>query len=1842
VHQDGGGKWVPTLDANGGALPAEILLAGIEATVNADGDIDVTFPGGAPTLSLPPLAFGDTGIVLTMGGIQLFLSKSQTPDGFKGFTASTVAVHLSGGLGIDHAPDPVTFTDLRIGSSGFSGAIDASWTASFDDATKTLGGTGVGELFGVPFAAKSLGLNIQQDVPVGASFKGILVLPFFGGAVDVDIGFGPNGKMTVGIDAPAGLATCTIEDVFDIALDSLGFEIADGELTAKLSGKITPTFGGLDWPSFDVKELAIDSKGHVNLDGGWLDLPQQYSFDFQGFKLDITKFGFGRNSDGTKWIGMSGAVELVKGLPAGASVKGLRITAKDDWSDPQISFEGVGVELAIPGVLQFKGEVDYDGANHSFSGDISLKLEAMDLTIDGTLVAGVKDGSNYFALFVDAELPSGIPLGPSGVAAYGFAGLLALQMGPNKAANQPWYDISHSGWYNTPTPGVEILSKWTASKGSRAFGAGMSFGTLADNGYSFNGRALLLLILPGPVIALQGTADILEERDAGSQTDPPFRTIAVLDKNAGTLLFGVDATYAYPRANGDLIKINGGLEAFYDFTDPTRWHLYLGLDEPRESRIQARVLEMFDADAYFMLDAHQLRMGSWIGFKRSWHFSKLSIDLEAWMENNAIVSFKPAHLHGDLTLHGSVQLKVFRFAAGLEIDAHIEADVSQPFHLLGDFRVGIHLPRPLKSIGVDVSLEWGPTPELPPKPIVLKDVAIEHFKSSVSWPLATGQFVIPNYGDGDGFLLSQAPSAPSDSLPPPAGLQRVPMDCRPSISFARNVWDYALVGIVAHPLDPEWEQIGDPLHNQGPVRMRYGLRSVQLDKFDGASWTTVAAATGSSSTGSGQLFGAWSAVAAVGGTGPAQNKLLLWSKSGLDQFRNSSVDGSKYLGTAAAGYPCFPPPGPGRICLDFEALKAASTFASPFVHPDHGGVSIAVAGQTSSDPAKPAAAPDLPSRGFTVTVPPKPIGGKDRMFCPVIASGLRIDFANPASEVRIVAATSGPGPIAATCVDAGGAHSGPFLSQDGVIEIGTANVVSVTLAGPAANARVCLVELCGLLAASPQAVALYQAMGDHNKTSTALWSGVGNVLEPYTAYRLRFVTTVETQDYPTLSQLQYAYFETGGPPGIGRLDVPANVATGAAFDNGLDDLTRYVGQTVPLTVPATGQKPLSPRPVYRGYDVGVVFNENYVSLMYRMAGRDLGLMLYDRNNLPMRDSKGRLLVAENPWGRNPTPVPSAGDQKWAAMVNANPCGVRVDLTEEPVDETLTDGSVDKVLDPDALYEARLVPSLLHEDFGGFALGLFAHSTGGRLGRWSIFDEPASAGGPSQWTVTAADQDARRIAQTGAIAANTSSMLVLGDFPGLPAGDRSQPGQWTDHRIDLRLRSVPTTAVGVAFRRSGPSTFYLFEIDPTASVRRLLRVSGGMPALLAQDSVVFAPNSDYRVVIEALGASLRVYVDDKPVFDVVDTAIPGGGMALYCSGGAGAAFSGIQVQDFSVNASPAYKFSFTTSPFVNYFHHLHSFDDGCWAASSAMSDTDLNQAVQRSTSDMSSAVLDDEARAFDRFASIVLGPASLQLAERTELVKVERAGTVIAFIVRGPQPFGFARTACQLTNAAIGTPTSISPMSAKIVAATVGAAIPADESMTILVRDPMDLSGCRIEKRSTASPASGGIALPADPLNDTASHWDVLFQFPPAEIHPAGTLVIVNSSSPDGVPTTNPRNVPYFIAPSGSAGTLLLSEAFVDLRLVAPDGEVLHARRFLKADDFGLPTHCKFLRRADETAFVIFPTGQTAESFAEGSYRLVMQYRRDNTANDHASVVLSEAGVKTPELATLDFSSIAFA
>ncbi|HWN43317.1 MAG TPA: hypothetical protein VNW71_13910, partial [Thermoanaerobaculia bacterium] len=1774
---------------------------GVTATITVDGDsIRVD---GADELELEPCMIGDSGIVIEAEGVKLDLSRESSipeadaaglPATWTGVFIEKAAIHAPPDLG-DLLPDDLTFEKCFIGSGGFTGQVKAEWTPALSRS-----------LAGVEFSLKRVDLGFVQSSFNRTQIEGTIKLPFFDEPVDVTIGLKAGGGFTVKLTASDGLYKLKKAGVIEVKLDSLGFDLHDGVFVAKLSGKITPLFGGLKWPTFDVKELSIDSKGNVHLEGGWLPLPKQYTLNFHGFKLEISKLGFGKTEDGGQFIGFSGGLKLVDGMPAGASVEGLRIVWYSDGRPTSMTLEGVGVEFTVPGVLHFKGAVSYADKEKRFTGDIKLELVTPDLTVDGTLVIGLKDGTRYFAIYLDADLPSGIVLGSTGLAIYGMAGLFALQMEPKKEPGDAWFSLDHNhSWYHRgPRPGVtDIVNKWHPRPGSLGLGAGLTLATMADNGYSFNGKFMLVLVFPGPIIMLQGSANLLKKRSEATE-DALFRALAVFDGRESTVLIGIDAEYKTGK-QGQMIEIQAGAEAFYDIDDPGKWYINIGEKEPRERRIRALFGRFVEVNAYFMLNAHRLALGAWFGYDRKWELGPLSITLQAWADGNVLVSFKPSQFHGDLWIHGAVDLDIFGFGLGLTVDARVAADLFTPFHLLGEFSVKVNLPWPLPDVGASVTLEWGIQRNPPPIPRPLQDVSIEHLKSTVAWPLERGTLPL-GFDAGDGFLGGTLNQESWLAAPGPI----VPVDARPHLTFARSLHDFANVG--ANGQEPlEWETIGDPNSGDKQARARYSLQSLALAKKVGSgAWETVARAPHSETEHA--LFGSWAALPAIPGDPgkSAQTKLWLWNLDPFAFLRRSGSSWEDWFAASFPGYPCVPEAPTQEVCFGFDALTPGTTVKSPWTHPGAPEVTL------SWDFA--------PATVGTRTVTAGGVTRQVNILCfpdAAARNGVQIRPAEPARDFRIVLADVPPQPAPAaagisvvplreigtidempTCVDVGrhiaGTVANPW-SQDGVrftvrgadggllsvgrierwgagelglnagleldIELpcsspwvelivthrppfrivafnaqgtavathapgGTGGEVTetITLQGPAitrievyasgneklvhrvcfvcdqpigpwgeghgaddtvygpffpdpkgggllisgpgltvteitSNGAFCLEQIC--VTPDPEAGALVRREEkiDHIREELSLWSDDAPVLEPNTEYQLTIKTKAELEGGNTWNLTEHAYFRTEGPPGLTHLAIPKGTDTtdpSKPFVTGLEDLTRYVRETDPPTVPLPGEKPLLFRPFYRAYDLGVEFNESYVETMYRMDRRDLGLYLFDASNQLARDPRGKLLALTNRWGKAAKLTLAESETRWLKLIDAATClPKKPDPQTFPRDNTLASAEPDRVLARDTLYEVRLMPLLLHETFVGVKPG------DAPVG-WYAAD--AGPGGSSKWWVMeVGTPPSRYVEQTekigGAVEPDRPGTVLLLADP-LSAA-------WTDYRLSVYIRSTGG-AVGIVFRHSSPGSYYRFSLNER--VRRLVKVEQGIVTRLADDEhFAYQRNRDYLVTVEAIGKSLQAFVDGHPVFAVEDGTFKQGRIGLYSCQSPGARFSDIRVDDFRAVAPVVYRFQLTTSFYANFFHHMHSYQDETWPFDLGSEPVPVEAALLTFNPPS-----EEEARAYETLADKVLGQAARQNPPRVEVTRLERAGQAPAFLLRSPEPIDWKRIEMEVSRAGLRLSPPAVPGDLKLTDIAFGSAKPEEETVTLLVREETELTRHRLELWDLPGP----VALPeGDPV-----------------------------------------------------------------------------------------------------------------------------------------------------------------
>ncbi len=821
--------------ATGAPAPGFVSIS-TAGTIEVNSEFDVQLRGfGA--LKLPPAMIGDTGIIISADQVKLDLSRtSAIPEVFDAGLDATFCGVFIGNAKVKlpptlpaALPSDLILKNCAFGFGGVSGQLTLDYTPSpFNTTSRQFSGTGAGELFGFPFALDDMSIDIHQNALRKGTVSGQVFLPFLEQVVAIDLNLQHDGSFCAAISpvqpsgsAPGGVLTFQKSGLIRMTIDRISLQHSGDTSEIVLSGRMQPLVGDLEWPEFEVRELAIDRAGRVRVEGGWIELPESKQIDLHGFRLELSKIGFGtEEATGENWIGFNGGVHLAAGLPLGASVEGLRILwdpRKDLLANPpRLELNGVGVSLGVPNVFSFEGKVaffsDQDRGTKGFRGEIKLDLQTLKCTIEGKLVIGQSHaGYTFFYIYLSADLPAGIPLFNTGAAIYGFQGLLAINMEPNRRPDEEWYD----GWYKRLPVGATATTKWTDMQHSIALGAGVSIGTLPDDGFSVNTKTLLILVLPGPIILLEGKGNFLKLRPGTKEisAEGAFNALLVLDMRQRIFQMNLEARYSFPK----VINVYGGAEGFFNFDDPSQWHLFLGEKEPPEKRIQAKLLDLYGATAYWMMWKDRLEVGGWYGYQGGpWTFGPLSARVEAWMAGDGLISRNPNHFEAMIQLFGLLELRAFGAGVNINVDAGVAGRGPTPWEVDLWLRGTLYINLLFTKLTLEAEKRLHFEEPLNPQPAVpLLGMSAEHFKTDESWevPVARGGTTIP---------LSPAPPI-------------IPPDARPFLTFSRPMSDKIRLGMATLP------DAGPEVIRAGRHEFRYSLEQVELLRNDGG-WQPVSAA----------------------------------------------------------------------------------------------------------------------------------------------------------------------------------------------------------------------------------------------------------------------------------------------------------------------------------------------------------------------------------------------------------------------------------------------------------------------------------------------------------------------------------------------------------------------------------------------------------------------------------------------------------------------------------------------------------------------------------------------------------------------------------------------------------------------------------------------------------------------------------------------------------------------------------------------------------------------------------------------------------------------------------------
>lgn len=1190
--------------------------------------IDVTYKIGGgieevnvlDKINIPPMMIADTGIVIEAKEVELIFSSEKAEQArlpspeWRGIIIKKANIYPP--FDFHPPPDQFELTDLKIGSLGLSGTI--SYTGYKDC-----------KILGFAFFLKEFNISFMQNVITDSRIKGDFILHFFNVVLNVDICLNPDGDFTFYLEDinEDGFVESSYYKLFKLRVKSVEFEKKEEKTLLRLTGaiKLLGDFSDLEW--IDIQGISFDTEGNISIDGSWLPVPRQLSFNFHGFTVEVTKIGFGKDN-GWKWIGFCGGIQLIEGLSLGGSIEGLRFKWKAN--DSKVELSGIGIDFTIPNVLSFNGTVAYfeevdknlfEG-RHLFRGGIKLKLFPLNIAFNSQLIIGYKDGNKVLFIFIEGELPVGIPLFSTGLSLYGMAGLYGQNVRPKKSSSEKWIK------WGRRNRGPRNQDNWDVkdASGDFAFGAGCKIGTAADNGYCFNAKLLLIMLIPGPVIILEGKADFLNkmgEVSEGSKDnmlypESTFYTLAVLDCRAGNFLFNISAGYELLKDSGWILDIDGSSEAFFDFFNFYNWHLYLGQKDPSDKRLRAKFINLFEANSYFMLGRYfiegwkfGLATGAMVGYDRKWKFGPVRVTLAAWIEGNGYISFSPPQFGGDLWLQGGFDISVFGFGFGFSVGAGIAANTPTPYFIRAEMKIKINLPWPLPDPSIRIVLEWkidkDPQFESP-----LEGLSIEHLKVSEKVPLL-------DY-DNDSQEQKNLQIAPI-----------IPLDARPTVIFSKSVNDEKRIGVNAFVDTFREPSVENPLHPEliPPEKPKHGTQYEVLYELTGLSIYSKSEINGKWSIMEKErkVYGTWLADSTMPLRHPREQedihrlvpkntllsmtKLMLWAVSPFEYYREQENTPYREL-SGAYPKPCnylttkIPP-----YCMDFEDLnegESRQVISRKNVFLFHYEFPLLI---YKNDKWKTWAnvrqGIELPSGGSKLNI----------YFDKKYATNIKLYSGKWAQDILVPGSGKSNLCIQSFCDDQKIWEKTNIDVSETPISVNPENnkekINLITISGQNAVLLKMLYHLADEVEGQEEFNLKVFARVQKIKEA---WDGADFLFEPNHLYKIKIETKIhyrkngeeDWKEYPH-PKTKYAYFRTGGPPGYEKSE---------NFPE-LNTLKHYIKRSIPQTD--------FHRPAlhYRTYDVGVEFNENYVEKMYAMADNPLSIKLFDNNDNPLE------LNAKNSW-----------------------------------------------------------------------------------------------------------------------------------------------------------------------------------------------------------------------------------------------------------------------------------------------------------------------------------------------------------------------------------------------------------------------------------------------------------------------------------------------------------------------------------------------------------------------------------------------------------------------------------
>ncbi|MGY8684665.1 hypothetical protein Q2941_43975 [Bradyrhizobium sp. UFLA05-153] len=673
-----------------------------------------------PTLA--PAYVAGSEVIVSATDVRPVFSEDGIPDyldvppEFRGLALRDVAVQIP-----SHylQMNPGTNLEIRIAGAGI-GTTGFTGKTRVDSAD--LAAPVTGSLFGFPFRFSLFELDIRENAILALGLETDLRLEIFENGTDqkwvrITVAWDSGGTFAAALSgtqpmeagtSAAALVTLEYPDVLHIDVNSLRVILDDHLWAVYVAGDLQLLISGaVQWPKVAVDEIGVRSDGKLLLpDGSGIAFASPMVVDWHFVRLSATKFRLGYADDSRQRLrlGVLAEVLLMEGLPAGVSVEGLLVEWQPGTNTaPSVSLSGIVVELGVPGSFHGKLSVAFveSPGNIEFRGQGSLELTALDMSITIGAVVGQQSAPapafTYLYLFADAKLlPTGIPIGQTGISIYGFQGLIAYNMALEVNLGLPederFYELFSRA---PPPPGITDISKWGKRRGHNALGVGVVLGT-ADKGFALNMKGLLVVAFPDITILLQARANFIKLKpDLGTEQEGTLDALLVYASGQNSLSLSVLAHWSIPV----VVTVDARAHAFFSFNDPRAWYLEIGRDEDGK-RSSAHVLDwngswLFTAGFWFRLGMNGVLTGVQIEFELRKEAGGFFVEVYGFARGDMALYWQPAQFEGGLEQRGRVAAGFKGVSVGIELGGVVRAKVKNPYDLRLQVKACVRLLRPV-------------------------------------------------------------------------------------------------------------------------------------------------------------------------------------------------------------------------------------------------------------------------------------------------------------------------------------------------------------------------------------------------------------------------------------------------------------------------------------------------------------------------------------------------------------------------------------------------------------------------------------------------------------------------------------------------------------------------------------------------------------------------------------------------------------------------------------------------------------------------------------------------------------------------------------------------------------------------------------------------------------------------------------------------------------------------------------------------------------------------------------------------------------------------------------------